>query len=364
MKRIAATPEANASCLGPTFGNPSSKTTRWPACRLLHLCMALLLAVSATAAESADARLEQALMQLADSARPGVLGVTVMNLDTRARTRINADHAFPMMSVFKAPVAAVVLAQIDTGRMTLGQKVTIDRRDIVDGAAVPSIGAHFEGEQMHITVERLLVAAVSESDNTAVDALMRLVGGSDVVVDFLRAHDIHGMRIDLSEGQVGRIFDDTPNGQSIPARETEQAALARQRRGYRAYLRDPRNRTTPDAAAKFLEKLWSGQLLSARSTKQLLGLMYGQTVPNRLRAGLPHGVLFADKCGTSYSLEGETAAFNDIGIITWPNGHTIIVAAFLTASRADKKARDALFANVGKSVADASRVVSQRPQRP
>ena len=315
----------------------------------------------AMATATPDTRLQQALAQLADKAAPGVLGITVVDLDTRVRTRINADRAYPMMSVFKAPVAATVLAQIDTGRISLRQEVMIDRRDVVDGAAVPSIGAHFKGAQMHFSVERLLVAAVSESDNTAVDALIRLVGGPHVVTDFLRAHGINGMHVELSEAQVGRVFDDTAIGQSAPARETEQAALARQRRGYRAYLDDPRNRTTPDAAVNFLEKLWSGQLLSAGSTKQLLGLMYGQTVPDRLRAGLPHGVRFADKCGTSYSLDGETAAFNDIGIMTWPNGHTIIVAAFLTASRADKKARDALFAQIGKYVAATSRVVYQEP---
>ena len=338
-----------------------NKTIRHSVCSLLHLCVALLLAAPAMAAESPDAGLQEALAQLANQARPGVLGVTVVDLDTGARTRINADRAYPMMSVFKAPVAAAVLAQIDTGRITLSQEVTIHRREIVNGAAVPSVGAHFEGEQMHFTVKQLLVAAVSESDNTAVDALISLVGGPRVVTDFLRVHGIYGMRIDLNEAQVGRIFDDTANGQSIPPRETEEAALARQRRGYRTFLRDPRNHTTPDAAANFLEKLWTGQLLSARSTKQLLGLMYGQTVPDRLRAGMPHGVRFADKCGTSYSLEGETAAFNDIGIMTWPNGHTIIVAAFLTASRADKKARNELFAEIGNSVADTAHVVHEEP---
>jgi beta-lactamase class A len=70
---------------------------------------------------------------------------------------------------------------------------------------------------------------------------------------------------------------------------------------------------------------------------------------------------FADKCGTSYSLEGETAAFNDIGIMTGLDDHTIIVAAFLTASRADKEARDALFSEIGKDVADRYRLTHQGP---
>ncbi len=337
------------------------KSIRAFVCSGLQLCMALLLAAPALATESPDARLQQVLTQLANRARPGVLGVTVVDLDTRARTRINADRAYPMMSVFKAPVAAAVLAQIDSGRITLSQEVTIDRRDIVNGAAVPSIGAQFKGEHMRFTVDQLLVAAVSESDNTAVDALIRLVGGPHVVTNFLREHAIDGMRVDLGEGDVSRIFEDTTDGQPISAQETKKTELERLRRGYRAYLDDPRNRATPDAAADFLEKLWSGKLLSAGSTKQLLSLMYGQTVPNRLRSGLSPGVRFADKCGTSYSLEGKTAAFNDIGIMTWPDGHTIIVAAFLTASRADKKARDALFAEISKDVVETVRMTSQRP---
>ena len=78
--------------------------------------------------------------------------------------------------------------------------------------------------------------------------------------------------------------------------------------------------------------------------------MYEQTIPNRLRAGLPTDVRLADKCGTSYSLNGETATYNDIGILTWPDGHTVIVAAFLMDSRANKSQRDALFADLGRAV--------------
>lgn len=314
------------------------------------VCMALALVRPAGAADATDTRLQKVLAHLAKQAEPGVLGVSVLDLDTHTRTRIHADRAYPMMSVIKVPVAAAVLAQIDAGRIRLQQEVTIHRRDLVGGAAVPSIGAHFTGEQMRFTVDRLLVATVSESDNTAVDALIRLVGGPQGVTGFLRAHGIEGMRVDLGEAGVDRIFEDTEHGRSIPSGETAQATLARERRGYQAYLRDPRNRSTPDAAVDLLDKLWSGQLLSADSTQRLLGLMYGQTVPHRLRAGLPAGARFADKCGTSYSLEGQTAAYNDIGILTRPNGHTVVVAAFLTASPADKPTRDALFAEIGKAV--------------
>ena len=298
----------------------------------------------------ADTHLQQALEKVVTRARPGVLGITVLDLDKGTTTRVNADRAYPMMSVFKAPVAATVLAQIDAGSLSLDQKVTIDRKDVVDGSSVPSIGAHFTGDQMTFTVRQLLTASISESDNTAVDALVRLVGGPKVVTEFLRAHGIDGMRVDMGEAGIEQIFEATEHGESISPQETDQQALARQRRGYSAYLLDPRNRTTPDAAADFLKQLWKGRLLSPDSTHRLLDVMYGQIVPSRLRGGLPLNVRFADKCGTSYSLEGETAAFNDMGIISWPDGRTIIVAAFLTASHADKKDRDALFVEIAKAV--------------
>ena len=313
------------------------------------LCFAVAVSMPAWASGT-DAHLRDTLAQLAERAKPGTLGVTVVDLETHERTRINADRGYPMMSVFKAPVGAAVLAEVDAGRIALDQEVTIDRKDVVGGAAVPSIGAHFAGRRMRFTVDRLLVAAVSESDNTAVDALIRLLGGPAVVTRYLRDHGIDGMRVDLSEGDVGDIFDDTTNGRTIPENETEAARAARRQRGYQAFMADVRNTATPDAAADFLEKLWRGKLLSAASTQRLLRLMYDQTVPNRLRAGLPPGLRFADKCGTSYTLDGQTAAFNDIGIVTWPDGHTVVVAAFLTGSRADAKTRNALFADIARAI--------------
>jgi beta-lactamase class A len=79
--------------------------------------------------------------------------------------------------------------------------------------------------------------------------------------------------------------------------------------------------------------------------------MAAQTIPNRLRAGVPQGIRLADKTGSSGSLEGRTAAFNDIGILSGPSGHTVIVAAFLTDSSASEAERNALFADIARAAA-------------
>lgn len=316
----------------------------------------LILACQATPAtpvqtDRADAAhpsdLQGRLDALVQRARPGTLGISVIDLDSGTRWGVNASQAFPMMSVFKAPVAAAALDRIERGELSMDRRVVIRRSELESG----TIREHFHGDEMSFTVRQLLTEAVSHSDNTAVDALLPVGGGAGAVTAFLRSHGIDGMRVDLGERGFQPVFEDLAPGQQPPADETEAQELARRRRGYAAYLHDPRNRSTPDAAVAFLQKLWKRQLLSPASTQYLLDLMYAQTTPSRLRKGLPEGVRLADKCGTSYTLEGTTAAYNDIGILSWPDGHAVAVAAFLTASTATQDEREALFAELARTVA-------------
>jgi beta-lactamase class A len=313
----------------------------------------LLPAQQASPATHVNRALQHSLEALAQRVRPATLGIAVLDVSSGASARVNADYAFPMMSVFKAPVAAAVLARVDEGTLSLQQSVEITREQVQDGSAIPSVGAHFHGERMNFTVEQLLKAAVSESDNTAVNALLRTVGGPDVVTAYLHAHGVDGMRVDLDEAGISRIFNHLPPGEDAPAHESDANAAQRYQRGYQAFLADPRNRATPDAAIGFLHKLVRSELLSAASTQRLLALMEAQTVPNRLRAGVPGGMRFADKTGTSGSLGNRTAAFNDMGIVTRPDGRVLLVAAFLLDSPMPAKERDKLFAEIARSVTSA-----------
>lgn len=297
------------------------------------------------AVTKAHATLQEKLNALAGRAHPGTLGISILDLRSGEEWHINASQAYPMMSVFKAPVAAAVLARIDHGDMSFEQTTSVTRAGLGSGP----IRDDFRGEQMTFTVRQLLTFAVSKSDNTAVNALIELVGGPKVVTTFLRSHGIEDMRVDMDEAGIGRLFND----HEPPANETTEEENQRRQRGYKAFLADPRNRSTPDAAVTFLHKLWRNELVSPASTQYLIDLMYGQTRPRRLRAGLPADVRLADKCGTSYTLDGVTAAYNDIGIMTWPDGHAVIVAAFLTASHASQKERDAIFADLGRETAEA-----------
>jgi beta-lactamase class A len=290
---------------------------------------ALLLACTPVfAADAMQSRLDS----LAQRAKPGTFGIAVLDLQSGKSWQVNADRGYPMMSVFKAPLGAAVLAKVERGELSLAQKVTLTRADLRHGHS--SIADNFKGDSTTMTLRDLLTATVKESDNTAADALLRLIGGPAHLTAFLRAHGIEGIRSDRSEGD---IYNDVM-GPDV-------------QRGVATYMTDPRDTSTPTAAVDFLHKLWLNQLLSKESTQYLLSLMT-HARPRRLETGLPKDVTFAHKGGTSDTFDGMTPAFNDIGIARWPDGHVVIVAGFLTGSRAPETERAALFDALGKAMGE------------
>lgn len=332
--------------------------------RLSHLAVVFGMSLSASLALGASAKnqqpvlvqpyevLQTRLVGLFRSANSGSLGISLLDMQNGAQWRINGDVSFPMMSVFKVPVAAAVLRLVDQGTISLQQLITISRADLRDGASV--IRENFRGEQMAFTVQQLLQYSVSRSDNTAVDALIKSVGGPAAVTSFLQSHGVEGMRVEIDEGAMSDLLTHVGPTMPTPANETPEAKDQRLRRGLQAFLVDPRNRSTPDAAVNLLNKLQGGTLLSPSSTRNLLDLMHQQTTPSRLRAGLPSGVTLADKCGTSTTLNGVTAAYNDIGIMTWPDGRQVIVAVFLSASKASQSEREKLFREITQAIGEAA----------
>lgn len=335
---------------GPIISVGKVSRVRWAMLAMAGLAFTpSSLIASETGSDPARAGLQVKLEALAQRAQPGVLGITALDLPSGTEWRVHAGRAYPLMSVFKAPLAATVLEQIDRGQLSFEQPVTLTRADLGYGM----IRDNFHGDRETFTVRQLLGAAVSHSDNSAADALVRLVGGPQVVTAFLRTHGIDDMRVDLDEHGVARIFANLGSVVQHPSHETPAEKERRLQGGLQAFLADPRNRSTPDSAVIFLRKLSHRELVSPASTQYLLGLMEAQKVPHRLRDGLPADVRLADKTGTSDTVQGVTAAYNDIGILTWPDGHTVIVAAFLTGSKATSADRDALFAELGRDIAEA-----------
>ena len=307
-------------------------------------------------------RLEANFPALATRALPGVFGLGVRTLDRGESWVSDAARPFPMQSVFKAPLAAAALADVDVGRLKLDERIRISDLDLsppysaID-EAWPTPPAHHASEMPAVD---LIALAVQRSDNTAADAIMRRIGGPGAVTAWLRQKNIADMRIDRYERElqqeVAGMAPFRPEWKDeaawIAARDTVPAVD--REAAMNAYLADPRDTTTLPAALEFLAGLGLGSLLSPASSRLLLKLMTAAASgPHRLIAGLPKGAALAHKTGTSSTDLGFTPALGDIGVVTLADGRRLAIAAFLAGSTATEMERDRLFSDAARLVSAA-----------
>ena len=97
-----------------------------------------------------------------------------------------------------------------------------------------------------------------------------------------------------------------------------------------AYTADPPDGAAPLAIADALARLARGELLSETSTRLFLTTM-ASTVTGRarLKAVLPVGWGLAHKTGTGQDLARRNAGFNDVGLLTAPDGRRFAVAVMI-----------------------------------
>lgn len=267
--------------------------------------------------------LQEHIAQIARGAK-GRAGVSAMVLETGEKIgSLNAQDHFPLQSVYKLPISMAVMKQVDAGKIKLEQTVPVTKSDFVGaGQHSPIRDRNPSGTQL--TVSELIRFTISESDGTASDVLMKLVGGSQVVQAYLTDLGIADWKIVDTESALGRD-----------------------------HSLQFRNWATPDAAVTLLRALHDKRGLSESSQALLLKYMIESTPgAKRLKGLLPAGTIVAHKTGTSGTEKGITAATNDIGIITLPNGKHLAIAVFVSESPADEVAREGVIAQVAKAVWD------------
>jgi beta-lactamase class A len=267
--------------------------------------------------------LQNQLAQIVSAAK-GRVGVAAVAFETGETTSLNPHDHFPMQSVYKLPIGMAVMKQVDAGKIKLGQKVRVTKDDFGSRAQhSPIRDKNPNGVEM--SVSDLLRYAISESDGTASDVLMKLAGGPGAVQAYLTELKITDMIVLNTEKELGQDW------------QTQY-----------------RNWASPEAAVALLRALHDRQGLSESSQSLLLKLMIDSTPgQKRLKGQLPAGTVVAHKTGTSGTQNGVTAATNDIGIITLPNGKHLAIAAFVSDSAADEATREGVIAKIAKAAWDA-----------
>jgi beta-lactamase class A len=301
-------------------------------------------------------RLDSEVGALAARAAPGILGFGLMNLESGEFWVRLGDRTFPMQSVFKMIVGAAVLSEVDAGRLRLSEIITLTAQEL--SPPWSPIADAWPGRSDY-SVDELLTLAVSLSDSTAADLLMKRIGGPGAITAWLQDANINEIHVDRYERElqpdVVGLASFRPAWKGAAAFAAAMATVPPEKRlaAVRAAMVDPRDSSTPRGMLGFLHRLDSGELISAASTHKLLAVMLGTPRGSeRIKAGLPNGVRFAHKIGTWGGAQGGLSeAYNDVGIFTLPDRRSYAIAAFLTGSTAPERDRAALFAELGRVAA-------------
>jgi beta-lactamase class A len=289
--------------------------------RFARILVLIVLFPTTTFAQQAKLKSE---IEMISKQANGIVGVGVMDLQTKETLLINQDHKFPMQSTFKFPLAIAVLDLVDKGKYKLDQKIHIKKAQLDQETHSPMRDKH-PNQDFDMTIGELLSYSVSESDNNACDILFELAGGTKKVNDYIHSLGVKDIAIVATEKEMKAGWNVQYTNYARPSAYLQLLQIAYERR------------RLSTASHDFLWKT----------------LTEGPTGLKRIKGQLPKGTEVAHKTGTSGTNDkGIAAATNDVGIMKLPDGKAVAVVVFVSDAAADIETRELVIARIAKAVWD------------
>jgi beta-lactamase class A len=264
-------------------------------------------------AEQSQSSIQKKLAEL-EASSGGRLGVSAINTANDMRIQYRSEEHFPLASTNKVMGVSAILKKSMTDNRLLRQKVHYKKEDLVVWS--PITEKHLADG---MTITELCGATMMHSDNTAINLLMKKLGGPKAVTVFARSINDNIFRLDRWEPELNS---------AIPG--------------------DVRDTSTPAAMAKSMQQLVLGDVLALPQRKQLQAWLKGNTVgDSRMRAGAPKGWVVGDKTGT-----GEYGTTNDVGVIWPPTCAPIVVAIYFTQHKKEAVPRNDVIASATRILID------------
>lgn len=270
-----------------------------------------------------------------ERASKGRLGAAVITPQGSHYSR--RQERFSLQSVMKLMASMAALDRVDQGTWKIDQKYTVTRADM-SISYQPLLDRLGKKRSITVTLDDLIVLAVTESCSASADFIIRKLGGPGAVNAFLKKNGISGMSVDRQERDLQTdvvglkwkpaFIDDAAFEAAIRRQSASRLDAA-----YKRYMNDPRDTTTPEAMGLLLKKLVTGKLLSPKSNRYLIGVMERtKTGSDRLRSGIPSGWKLGNKTGTSSTHRGIAWATNDVGFARRTTGEWVVIVALLKGS--------------------------------
>lgn len=241
-------------------------------------------------------QINSALEKLAklEASSGGRLGLSAVNTADNMHIDYRAAERFPFCSTGKVMVVSAILKKSEKNSAILQKKNMYTQKDVSISGYAPVTKQHIDNG---MSVAELCKAAIEYSDNTAMNLLMKIIGGPKAVTSYARSIHDDTFKLDRWEPQLNS---------AIPG--------------------DNRDTTTPFAMVNSLRGLAFGDYLTFAKRKMLLAWLKNNTTGNtKIRAGVPPNWLVGDKTGS-----GSYGTTNDIAIIWPPKNPPIVMVIFFT----------------------------------
>jgi beta-lactamase class A len=252
--------------------------------------------------------------------KDATVGISIRGIESKDSLNINGEKHFPMQSVFKFHIALAVLDQVDRGDLSLDQEILISKSELLPNTWSP-IRDKYPAGNNKLTLAEIIKYTVAISDNNGCDILLKTIGGPENVEKYIHKLGIKDIAISFNEEEMHKDW----NAQFS-------------------------NWTTPKAATDLLVTFYTKNILSESGFNFLLKTMIEtSTGKKRIKGQLPEGTIVAHKTGSSGTNdEGITAAANDIGIITLPDGKHFVISVFVTNSKENEETNEKIIADISK----------------
>lgn len=290
------------------------------------IVLLLLLTISCKSPNNRTDTLRSKIEQIL-SDKNAVVGVSIIGNNGNDTISMHGDRRFPMQSVFKFHIALAVLSEVDKGKLSLEQKIEINKDELLP----KDFWSPLRDENPNggiFTIERLIQYSVSHSDNTACDVLIRLIGTPKMVEEYIKKSGINDIQITFNEEEMQSKWENM-------------------------FL----NWTTPKGASETLKLFYENKSnLLSKSSYDFFWKTNKETTTgkNRIRGQLPDRTVVAHKTGWSGTNKetGITAAVNNIGIVLLPNGEYFIISVFVSESKESFDINEKIIADIAKAAYD------------
>lgn len=293
--------------------------------RILSIALTSLLLLAACSNPGKYDSLRQALNEFTDG-RDADIGIAVI-IDGKDTVAVNGNRDYPMLSVYKFPIAMALGEHYRQNGLPLDFPIAILPEDLHPDTYSPmtekilASGEVFTDTLM-MPAQELLGYMIRQSDNNASDIVLNGLTGPEYVERYLRHIGIDGVNVKNSE-------DDMHRDTSL------------------CYA----NSTTPIAMARLIDKF--DREFNDSISLAIKGLMEscGTGTERLTKPLMSTNAVIGHKTGTGFLLpDGRLMAVNDAGYVHLADGHRYSIAVFVSNSGYDMDSTEALIAGISEIV--------------